>query len=116
MPADPAAIQGWHAHIYYGSPAERARAATLRDQIAERFPAAILGRWRDTPVGPHPMPMYQVAFEPPLLAEFTGFLALNRAGLTVLLHPETGRQKADHSDHALWLGAILPLNLRVLPD
>jgi DOPA 4,5-dioxygenase len=60
--------------------------------------------------------MYQVAFGSELFPGMAPFLALNRAGLTVLLHPETGRQKADHLAHALWLGAVLPLDASVLPD
>lgn len=115
MHADPTAITGWHAHVYYASAEERARAERLRAAIAERFPAAVLGRWRDAPVGPHSRAMYQVAFAPELLAGMVGFLALNRAGLAVLLHPETGQQRADHSDHALWLGAPLALDLNALP-
>lgn len=111
----PEAITGWHAHVYY-DPATRSAAETLRSAIAARFPAAVLGRWHDTPVGPHPASMYQVAFAPDLLPGLLPFLALHRAGLTVLVHPETGRQRADHTAHALWMGAILPLDLGVLPD
>ena len=57
---DPAAIAGWHAHIYY-DPASRPRAEALRERIAAGF-AVRLGRWHDQPVGPHPQAMYQVAF------------------------------------------------------
>jgi aromatic ring-cleaving dioxygenase len=109
-------IEGWHAHLYYATPAERAVAADIREAIAMLFPAAVLGRWRDEPVGPHPMAMYQVAFAPDLLPALLPWLALNRRGLTVLVHPETGRQRADHSAHALWLGAVLPLKLDSLPE
>jgi DOPA 4,5-dioxygenase len=109
-------IEGWHAHLYYATPEERAVAAEIREAIAALFPAAVLGRWRDEPVGPHPMAMYQVAFGPELLPAFLPWLALNRRGLTVLVHPETGRQRADHSAHALWLGAVLPLKLDSLPE
>ncbi|MFQ5938851.1 MAG: DOPA 4,5-dioxygenase family protein [Alphaproteobacteria bacterium] len=38
---------------------------------------------------------------------------LNRDGLTVFVHPETGDDLADHLDHALWLGEKLELNLSV---
>ena len=38
---------------------------------------------------------------------------LNRDGLTVLLHPETGDNYADHSAHAAWFGGVLPLRLEV---
>jgi aromatic ring-cleaving dioxygenase len=36
---------------------------------------------------------------------------LNRDGLAILLHPETGN---DYADHAVWFGAVLPLRLDVL--
>ncbi|HEV7267375.1 MAG TPA: DOPA 4,5-dioxygenase family protein [Falsiroseomonas sp.] len=109
-------MQAWHAHIYYDPATTREAAARLREAIAAGFPAAVLGRWHDVPVGPHPQAMYQVAFAPDLFATLAPFLALHREGLTVLLHPETGRQKADHTDHAMWMGAVLPLDISVLPD
>ena len=87
----------------------------LRDQVAARFDV-VLGRWRDEPVGPHPQPMYQIAFAVPLLATLLPWLMLNRADLAVLVHPETGRPRADHLRHALWLGQVLPLNGAVLPE
>jgi aromatic ring-cleaving dioxygenase len=57
--------------------------------------------------------MYQVAFPGEMLAKFVPWLMLNRDGLTVLLHPETGDNYADHSAHAAWFGAVLPLRLEV---
>ena len=79
-------------------------------------PEAVLGRWHDVPVGPHPRAMYQVAFPPTLFPVLVPFIALNRDGLDVLVHPETGRQKADHLHHAMWMGAVLTLDASVLPD
>ncbi len=107
--ADPATITGYHAHIYYG-PETRDRAALIRDALAQRFPEARLGRWRDEPVGPHPQAMYQVAFPPELFPALVPWLMLNRSGLAVLVHPETGNDYRDHAIHALWLGAMLPLD------
>ncbi|NMJ43644.1 DOPA 4,5-dioxygenase family protein [Roseomonas sp. JC162] len=115
MFAAPDSIQGWHAHIYY-DPTTREAAARLREGIADAFPEARLGRWHDVPVGPHPQAMYQVAFAPALFPTLMPFIALNREGLTVLVHPETGRQKVDHLEHAVWMGAVLPLDASVLPD
>jgi DOPA 4,5-dioxygenase len=108
-------ITGWHAHVYYDPGTTRDAAAALREAIAARFPEAVLGRWHDRPVGPHPTAMYQVAFPPGLFPTLVPFIALNRAGLTVLVHPETGRQRADHTAHALWMGAVLALDVSVLP-
>jgi DOPA 4,5-dioxygenase len=39
---------------------------------------------------------------------------LNRAGLDVLVHPETGEDYEDHAYHALWLGRPLALDLESL--
>ncbi|MGG5817827.1 DOPA 4,5-dioxygenase family protein [Falsiroseomonas sp. HW251] len=109
-------ITGWHAHIYYDPAATKEVAAALREGIAQHFPAAVLGRWHDVKVGPHPQAMYQVAFPPELFPTLVPYVALNRAGLAVLVHPETGRQKADHLHHALWMGEVLPLDASALPD
>lgn len=112
---EPDTIMGWHAHVYY-DPATKDLAARLRTGIEARFPEAQLGRWHDRPVGPHPQAMYQVAFPPALFPRLVPWLALNRNGLTVLVHPETGRPRADHLAHALWLGEILPLDAASLPE
>jgi len=112
QPLETSAIHSWHAHVYY-DPATRDAAARLRDQVAARFEAT-LGRWHDVPVGPHPQAMYQIAFANAVFPDLTGFLALNRVGLTILVHPETGDEVADHRDHAMWMGKVLPLDLSTL--
>jgi aromatic ring-cleaving dioxygenase len=111
--SDPAAISEYHAHIYYDPPTTRDRAERLRARVAEEFPGAKLGRWHDELVGPHPQSMFQIAFPATLLDAFLPWLMLNRDGLSVLLHPETGDDYRDHSAHAAWLGAALPLRLDV---
>ena len=68
----------------------RDKAERLRERIGAIFPQARLGRWHDELVGPHPQSMYQVAFPSEMLAAFVPWLMLNRDGLTILLHPETG--------------------------
>jgi aromatic ring-cleaving dioxygenase len=112
-PRNPAVIKHYHAHIYY-EPATRAQAELLRERVAAAFPEATLGRWHDQPVGPHPQSMYQIAFPRSLLASLMPWLMLNRDGLTVLVHPGTGNDYADHTTHAAWLGGMLPLRLDVL--
>jgi DOPA 4,5-dioxygenase len=109
----PRAITAYHAHVYYDPARTRADAARLRARVAEKFPQAKLGRWHDETVGPHPQSMYQIAFPREMLADFVPWLMLNRDGLTVLLHPETGDNYTDHSAHAVWFGAVLPLRLEV---
>ncbi len=110
----PEIIGHYHAHVYYDPVSTRDRAARLRERVAATFPDATLGRWHDAPVGPHPQSMYQIAFPPTLLDSFLPWLMLNRDDLTILLHPGTGNDYADHSDHAVWFGGMLPLRLSVL--
>lgn len=102
-------ITGYHAHVYY-QPETKAAAGDIRDQLGERFDVT-LGRWHDTPVGPHPISMYQVAFAVPEFSKIVPWLMLNRQGLDILVHPETGNDLEDHRDNALWLGEKLKLNL-----
>jgi aromatic ring-cleaving dioxygenase len=118
MPAasKPRVISEYHAHIYYDPQATRGRAAQLRERVAAEFPTARLGRWHDELVGPHSQSMYQIAFPSRLLASFLPWLMLNRDGLTILLHPETGNDYRDHTAHAAWLGALLPLRLEAFGE
>jgi aromatic ring-cleaving dioxygenase len=113
-PRDPGIIQHYHAHVYYDPDSTRDRAARLRERVAAAFPEATLGRWHDELVGPHLRSMYQIAFPRELFASLLPWLMLNRDGLTILLHPGTSNDYADHTQHAAWLGDVLPLRLDVL--
>jgi aromatic ring-cleaving dioxygenase len=112
--ADPAAINGYHAHIYYDPAKTRDVAARVREGIGDAFPHATLGSWHDEAVGPHTVAMYQVAFTAEDFAALVPWLMLNRAGLDVLVHPLAGNAYDDHTVFAMWLGDKLPLRLDVL--
>ncbi len=105
----------FHAHIYYRTPEERVAAERVRSAIEAGF-VVRMGRWRDEPVGPHPEPMFQVAFAAEVFAQIVPWLMLHRDGLIVLVHPETGRPRDDHLKHAAWMGSVLPLDGTVLPE
>jgi aromatic ring-cleaving dioxygenase len=111
--ADPGQITGYHAHIYYDPAKTRESAARLRDEIGRQFEGRV-GNWHDEPVGPHPIAMYQVAFPVSEFPRLVPWLMLNRGGLDVLVHPETGDAYDDHTLHALWLGTPQPLRLEIL--
>jgi aromatic ring-cleaving dioxygenase len=110
----PISVAAYHAHVYYDPKKTRDRAEHLRRRVAKEFPGAKLGRWHDELVGPHTQSMYQIAFPADLVGSFLPWLMLNRDGLTVLLHPETGDDYTDHTAHACWFGAMLPLRVEVL--
>ena len=110
----PTRIEDYHAHIYYGADT-RALAANVRESIASRFTVE-LGSWHDEPIGPHPQAMYQVKFATAEFNRIVPWLMLNRLGLNVLVHPNTGDAYEDHATHALWLGDKLKLRLDVLRE
>ncbi|KTC36791.1 DOPA 4,5-dioxygenase family protein, partial [Pseudomonas sp. ABAC61] len=104
-------IKGYHAHVYFdASTIDQARA--LCEQAAQRF-GLQMGRVHERLVGPHPDWSCQLAFKPELFGEVVPWLALNRQGLVVFLHPDTGDDLLDHTDHAIWMGALRPLDLTV---
>ena len=109
---DPTQITGYHAHLYFSAD-EKPTAEAVRAEMKRRFPDATYGRWHDSPVGPHPRGSTQIAFGPDAFAEIAPWLALNRQGITVFLHPETGQDLEDHRDRALWLGASETLDLSI---
>jgi aromatic ring-cleaving dioxygenase len=115
IPHDITTIASYHAHVYYDPARTRDAAARLRAWVEDRFPVT-MGRWHDVPVGPHPLPMFQIAFATDLFARLVPWLMLNRQGLTILVHPETDRPKDDHLIHAIWFGEVLPLNAAMLPQ
>jgi DOPA 4,5-dioxygenase len=106
-------IQSYHAHVYYDAETKET-AARLREAVEARFDTITMGRWHDKPVGPHPRWSYQILFEPALFGELVPWLALNRDGLTVFVHPNTDEDLPDHAEHAMWLGESLELNLSAL--
>ena len=105
-------IRSYHAHVYYDADSKET-AARLRAEVEARFEIT-MGRWHDRPIGPHPRGSYQIAFEPALFGELVPWLALNRAGLDVLVHPNTGQDLPDHAERAMWLGQSHELDLSVL--
>lgn len=105
-------IGSWHAHVYFDA-ATAQTARTVYDGVSAAFPGVEIGRFHEKPVGPHPMWSFQIAFPPDLLATVLPWLTLNREGLDVFIHPNTGDGLADHRDHTVFIGKSYPLNLSI---
>ena len=105
-------IHDYHAHIYYDA-RTRKIAARIRGAVEKSF-RVVMGRWHDEPIGPHPRSMYQVRFGRGEFRKIVPWLMLNRGGLSILVHPNTGDAYQDHATNRLWLGKPLRLRLACL--
>jgi aromatic ring-cleaving dioxygenase len=105
-------IAGYHAHVYFNADS-RERAGALCE-AAGRTLGVTVGRMHDGPVGPHPRGSCQLAFGADKFAAVIPWLIVNRKGLTVFAHAETGNTLEDHTEHVLWLGPSETLNLAAL--
>lgn len=104
-------ITSYHAHVYFdAATVEKARG--ICEACRDRFRVQ-MGRVHERTVGPHPDWSCQLAFGPEQAGEVIGWLALNREGLNILVHPETGDELKDHTDHAIWMGAVRPLDTSI---
>lgn len=100
----------YHAHIYF-KPEQKMIADEFRKLILENLSLLLhhvsplyLG-----PLGPHPIPTFEIHFKSEYLDSVQEFLKLHRSGLSVLIHEDTGDDVQDHSENILWLG--VPVNL-----
>jgi len=105
-------ITDYHAHVYFDA-AQRERARGLCEAAGRAFPLAV-GRLHDRPVGPHPRGSCQLAFAGEQFGNVIPWLILNRNGLTIFAHANTGDSLKDHTEHVLWLGPSETLNLSAL--
>ena len=101
----------FHAHIYYAA-GQRSAAEALREAFAGAPEILFAGSLTDRPVGPHPMPQFEVHFLEGSLAKVVA--RIEASGLRALVHPLTDDDLADHSRLAHWIGEPLALDESVL--
>jgi len=102
----------FHAHVYWSTDEQRATALDARNRLVELDCG--LGRVWDQPIGPHPLPMYQVNYCTTIQQPVEELLT--STGLTVLLHEDTGDDLRDHTEGTRWLGQELTLDLAWLEE
>jgi DOPA 4,5-dioxygenase len=88
---------------------ERLLAAKASDEIPGLL---FVGQLRDHKVGPHEIPQFEIHFPHATLAQVLPLL--EATGLTVLVHPLTFDDLADHTTLGRWIGQALPLDLSTL--
>lgn len=104
-------MRDFHAHIYF-DPDELDRAEALAREAQSIFGVAV-GRFHERPVGPHPRGSCQLTVPSETFGKFTEWAVLNRHGLTLFAHADTGDDLADHTEHVIWFGTSEPLNLSI---
>ncbi|MDO6513337.1 MULTISPECIES: DOPA 4,5-dioxygenase family protein [unclassified Neptuniibacter] len=101
--------KAYHAHIYFDD-ASKVIAQTLCEELGVKFNLKV-GRFHESPIGPHPCGSCQITFGARTFETFITWLDENRKGLTVLVHGVTGDDFKDHTEFAYWLGQPVELSL-----
>jgi len=107
-------ITGYHAHVYFDADTQDL-AQHICEEAARLFPVQ-MGRMHARPVGPHSRWSCQLGFAADAFDQVIPWLMLNRRGLTIFTHAETGDHLADHRDHAVWMGGLLDLDLSIFDE
>jgi len=94
-------------HTYWRNNEERDEALKLKqlliDNNIQTFSLV------DTPIGPHPLPMFEAHVSAENLPVIEAQLVANRVNCSILVHEKTDDHMYDHTKGARWLGS--PLNL-----
>ena len=76
---------------------------------------ASLGAIHDKPIGPHPLPMYQIMYDTSIQTEVETLLRIQP--MSILLHEDIGIDHVkDHTDGARWINTPLELDLQFLEN
>jgi len=103
---------GFDFHIYYmhTNEAQLQYARELHERIRREFPELRIYRFWEKPVGPHPTAMFEVnTFTPHQTGALFAWLTVMRGPCSVLIHPNTNDQYADHTELCSWMGKPWPL-------
>ena len=113
-------IKEYHFHVYWNLE-DFDLALNLHDLIEkenrEGAMVAKILRINKGPIGPHPLPSYEVWVPIEYFSIAYSFFLLNRPPkLSVLIHPLTREEIRDHTERATFLGKSYPLDLTQLNE
>ena len=99
-------------HTYWRNNDERDEALKLKqlliDNKVQTFSLV------ESPIGPHPLPMFEAHVSAENLPAIEVQLVANRVNCSILIHEKTNDHMYDHTKGARWLGTPLELNLEFL--
>lgn len=106
----------FHSHIYFDA-STRVTAATLQQNMLRDLPKTVqVSRLVDRPIGPHPLPMFEVDFPIADYPVVRAYLEEHRGTHDVLIHQVTEDDVWDHTEGAEWLGEPQKLDIQFLRD
>jgi len=107
-------ISEFHVHVYFDLES-RDSALRLRELLQKRVGDKLhyFGSLIDRPIGPHPIPMFEVNFRPEFFSDVVTFLMEHHGEHSILIHPIMGNDLLEHTEYAMWLGRQLPLKLEI---
>lgn len=102
----------FHSHIYFDD-----KTIDQAEKFHQKFQSldtpVQVSRMIHKPIGPHPVPMFEVDFKAENFLKMIQFMQENRDGLNILVHPLSGNEILDHTDYAMFLGQKVDLNLAI---
>ena len=108
---NPTLINDYHAHLYYHE-ANIEEAKQLADKIHTAYGVKV-GTFHRKPVGPHPVWSCQLSIPVEKFAETIPWLLLNHGTIDIFVHPNTGNDLIDHTQHIMWIGKSYDLKLSI---
>lgn len=122
-------IPEYHAHVYYSSETKGV-ATALRQKLLDKQPAnrfrfgvrfrtaqpshVQVGNMHDVPIGPHTQPMFAITIPEKSLSYMLSFLIQERGSLSILIHPVSDNELADHTTNVMFLGTPVPVDITKL--
>jgi len=105
-------FKNYHFHLYY--PVEMIeKAKNILDKLKQEKEDIQIGTIWDKPVGPHPVGSCQIKITDKNFYEMIEWFFINRQGLSLFIHADTGDDHIDHTDYVLWMGKEYKLNLDI---
>ena len=96
-------IREYHIHIYHGDVKSKQKAKWLESSLKELFADDVTGSWDIKVVGPHTKENVELNIKPQAFGKVIQWLQMNNAGLSILVHPNTGNDYRDHIHSSLWI-------------
>ncbi len=103
----------YHVHVYCDESQMPICQKVRSDLLSSNVAIEGAGPVRNRPIGPHPKPMFEAWFGSSSLTSVVEWMKANRQGLSVMFHPLSGNDLADHKDYSFWIGEPLKLDLSI---